>query len=388
MKKVYLDNAATSPVRDEVIEVMTQALKECYGNPSSTHSYGRSAKSAIENARKNIAKHLGAQASEIIFTSGGTEADNMILRCAVRDLGVERIITSKIEHHAVLHTAEALEQEAGIELCFVDLDSDGHPVLEQLEQLLVSSAKKTLVSLMHVNNEIGTLCDIEAVARLCEQHKALFHSDTVQSVGHYLLDVSTLPIHFMTAAAHKFHGPKGVGFAFIRRNTGMKSFIVGGGQERGFRAGTEPYHNILGMEKALDMAMEDLEEEKAYVLDLKSHFIQQLRERIPGIEFNGCSSDLKKSTYTLVNVRLPIGEQQALMLLFHLDLKGIACSKGSACQSGSDAGSHVLSALLDEQQNKYPSLRFSFSVFNNREDVEYVAEVLESFVKEGSVAKV
>ena len=244
MKKVYLDNAATSPVREEVIDVMTKALKECYGNPSSTHSYGRSAKSAIENARKSIARHIGAQASEIIFTSGGTEADNMILRCAVRDLGVQRIITSKIEHHAVLHTAEALEAETGVELCFVDLDGEGHPVMEDLEQLLSGSSKKTLVSLMHVNNEIGTLCDIENVARLCEEHKALFHSDTVQSVGHYPWDVSTLPIHFLTAAAHKFHGPKGVGFAFIRRNTGMKSFIVGGwtGKRISCGNGTLPQH--------------------------------------------------------------------------------------------------------------------------------------------------
>ena len=388
MKKIYLDNAATTPVREEVIAVMTQALTECYGNPSSTHSFGRSAKSAVENARKSIAKHLGAQASEIIFTSGGTEADNMILRCAVRDLGVKRIITSKIEHHAVLHTAEALEEELGIELAFVNLDSSGHPDMENLRHLLSTSDQKTLVSLMHVNNEIGTLCDIVGVSQLCEEFGALFHSDTVQSVGHYPWDVASLPIHFLTAAAHKFHGPKGVGFAFIRKNTGMKSFIIGGGQERGFRAGTEPYHNILGMEKALDMAMEELDEEKSKVEALKSYFIDQLRERIPEVAFNGCSDDLEKSTYTLVNVRLPLGEQQALMLLFHLDLKGIACSKGSACQSGSDSGSHVLSEILDQEQKKCPSLRFSFSFYNTREELDYVVEVLESFVKEGSVAKV
>ena len=387
-KKVYLDNAATSPVRDEVIAVMTQALQECFGNPSSTHSFGRSAKSAIEKARKSIAAHMGAQASEIIFTSGGTEADNMILRCAVRDLQVERILTTKVEHHAVLHTAEMLAEETAVELEFIDVDSEGQPSMSDLENKLSASPKKALVSLMHVNNEIGTICDIQKVAELCEQFGAYFHSDTVQSVGHYPWNVAELPIHFLTAAAHKFHGPKGVGFAYIRKNTGMKSFIVGGGQERGFRAGTEPYHNILGMEKALDMALENLDKEKAYVKDLKSYFINQLEERIPGIAFNGCSSNLEKSTYTLVNTRLPLNEQQALMLLFYLDLKGIACSKGSACQSGSEGGSHVLAQVLDEEQNRCPSLRFSFSIYNTKEELDYVVEVLEAFVKEGAVAKV
>lgn len=389
MKKVYLDNAATSPVRDEVIEVMTKALKECYGNPSSTHSFGRSARSAIERARKSIAKHLGAQASEIIFTSGGTEADNMILRCAVRDLGVDRIITTAIEHHAVLHTAEALAEEKSVELEFVQVDEEGQPSLSHLEEMLAQyPEKKTLVSLMHVNNEIGTICPIEDIARMCEAHQAYFHSDTVQSVGHYHWDVSAFPIHFLTAAAHKFHGPKGIGFAYIRKNTGMKSFILGGGQERGYRAGTEAYHNILGMEKALDLSLEDLEKEQDFVRGLKSYFIEQLKQRIPGVAFNGCSEDLNKSTYTLTNVRLPMGEQQAMMLLFHLDLKGIACSKGSACQSGSDSGSHVLSQILDEEQNKCPSLRFSFSIYNTKEELDYVINVLEEFVKEGQVAKI
>lgn len=381
MQKVYLDNAATTQVRREVVEEMQRALEDTYGNPSSTHSFGRTAKSQVESARKTIAKHLNATASEIIFTSGGTEADNMILRCAVRDLGVKTLITSKIEHHAVLHTCEELENEYGISLWFVDLDADGNPDLNHLESLLNKDDSKKLVSLMHVNNEVGNLLDLDAVCRLCQENEALFHSDTVQSVGHFEWDLQETSIDFLTAAAHKFHGPKGVGFAFIRKNSGLKPLIVGGSQERGFRAGTEPFHNIVGLEVAFTTAYEKLATEKEYVLGLKTYFIEKLQEAIPEVQFNGLSNDFEKSTYTLVNVRLPFDVQKSLMLLFHLDLKGIACSKGSACQSGSDKGSHVLTALLPEEELKKPSIRFSFSHFNTKEELDYVIGILKEFAE-------
>lgn len=379
LKKVYLDSAATTQVREVVIAKMQDALASCFGNPSSTHSFGRSAKTAIEQARKTIAKYLNAQPSEIIFTSGGTEADNMILRCAVRDLGVETIVTSKIEHHAVLHTAEELVKEYGITLHFVELDAYGNPSLNHLERLLKKDDSKKLVSLMHINNEIGNMVDIEAVSEICKAHSAYFHSDTVQSIGHYPWDVQQLPIDFMTAAAHKFHGPKGIGFAFIRKNSGLKPFIFGGSQERGFRAGTESFHNIVGLETAIIEAYDHLKEEQEYVTGLKKYFIGQLQETLPGVKFNGYSGDLDKSTYTLVNVCLPFSEDKAMLLLFHLDIKGIACSKGSACQSGSNQNSHVLTELLSEEDLKKPSLRFSFSRYNTKEEIDYTVEVLKSF---------
>lgn len=382
MDRVYLDNAATTQVRVAVIEKMQEALATFYGNPSSTHSFGRSAKTAIEKARKTIAKFLNAHPSEIIFTSGGTEADNMILRGAVRDLGVETIITSKIEHHAVLHTAEALVKEYGITLHFVDLDAFGNPIISHLETLLTQDATKKLVSLMHVNNEIGNIIDVVAIGKLCAAHHALFHSDTVQSLGHYAWDVQQMPADFLTAAAHKFHGPKGIGFAYIKRNSGLKPMIYGGSQERGFRAGTEAFHNIVGLETAFVMSSENLEEEKAYVLELKRYFVAELTKAIPQIQFNGYSGDMENSTYTLVNVRLPFDADKSLLLLFHLDLKGIACSKGSACQSGSDMGSHVLTELLSEEELKKPSLRFSFSIYNTKEELDYVVATLKEFARQ------
>jgi cysteine desulfurase len=381
MKQVYLDNAATTPLREEVIGRMHDALRECYGNPSSTHAYGRTARTGIEKARKTIARELNAQAGEIIFTSGGTEADNMLLRCAVRDLGVETLITSRIEHHAVLHTAQALREEYGIRLEYVPLDKSGNPELSALERLLSADASAKLVSLMHVNNEIGNLLDLEAVGSLCRNYNALFHSDTVQSIGHFPWDLRNTSVDFLTAAAHKFHGPKGVGFAYIRRESGLKPLILGGSQERGFRAGTEAYHNIVGLETAFEEAYRHLDEEKTYIAGLKAYFIEEIKRVVPGVVFNGLSGDLQKSTYTLVNLRLPFDASKGLMLQFHLDLKGIACSKGSACQSGSAGGSHVLSEILDEEALALPSLRFSFSRFNTKEELDYVIAVLEEFAK-------
>ncbi|WP_306013330.1 MULTISPECIES: cysteine desulfurase family protein [unclassified Allomuricauda] len=379
MQKVYLDNAATTQVRQEVIERMQEALAQHYGNPSSTHSFGRSAKTAVEQARKTIAKTLNAQPSEIIFTSGGTEADNMILRCAVRDLEVKTIITSKIEHHAVLHTVEELEKEYGINLWFVDLDEFGNPNLGHLETLLKKDDSKKLVSLMHVNNEIGNITDIAAVGELCKANNALFHSDTVQSIGHYPWDVQGVHVDFLAAAAHKFHGPKGIGFAYIRKNSGLKPLILGGSQERGFRAGTESFHNIVGLEEAFIKSYEHLEEETKTIRELKRYFVERVLAEVPGAECNGLSGDMEKSTYTLANIRLPFDKQKGLMLLFHLDMKGIACSKGSACQSGSNQGSHVLNEILSGEELDKPSLRFSFSMYNTKEELDYTVEVLKEF---------
>ncbi len=381
MNKVYFDSAATTQLRDEVVDKMTRILKENYGNPSSTHSYGRSSKSLIEQARKTVAGILNVKASEIVFTSGGTEADNLALNSAVRDLSVERIITSKIEHHAVLYTVNQLQDCFDVEIEYVDLDEKGNIDLEDLEKRLSDSSKKTLVSLMHVNNEVGNKIDLKRTAELVKSHNALFHSDTVQSIGHYNLDFNEIPVDFTAVSAHKFHGPKGVGFAFVRRNSGLKPLIFGGEQERGHRAGTEGVHNIVGLEEALKLAYEKLEEEQEYIISLKKYFIDRLKEEIPGVKFNGNCSDLENSTYTLINVCLPVSQEKALMLLFQLDLKGIACSKGSACQSGSDQGSHVLNAFLSEEDLKKPSLRFSLSHYNTKDEIDYVVATLKEFIE-------
>ncbi|GAB5563989.1 MAG: cysteine desulfurase family protein [Winogradskyella sp.] len=375
MKAIYLDNAATTALRPEVINRMTEVLRENYGNASSTHAIGRSSKALLEQCRKNIAAYFNVSAAEIVFTSGGTEADNFALRSAVRDLGVTTIITSKIEHHAVLHTAEQLQKEYGIKLLFVDLDEMGFVDYNHLESLLEEN-DHCLVSLMHINNEIGNILNIKKVAHLCKLNSALFHTDTVQSVGHYRLDLSEIPIHFLAASAHKFHGPKGVGFCFVRKETGLKPLIFGGEQERGYRAGTESIHNIVAMDEALRIAYENIDTEKSYVAELKQYFIETVKKMIPVARFNGGCAELSHSTYTLVNVCLPVKKENAAMLQFQLDLKGIACSKGSACQSGSNQQSHVLSAILDENCLSLPSVRFSFSIYNTKEDIDYVVKVL------------
>ncbi|WP_292948977.1 cysteine desulfurase family protein [Olleya sp. UBA1516] len=379
MKPVYFDSAATTQLRPEIIEKMTQVMQQCYGNASSTHSFGRSAKAMIEQARKTVAKYLNVSASEIVFTSGGTEADNLALLSAVRDLGVKKIVTSRIEHHAVLYTVQQLEKEYGISVDYVDLDNHGHVDYKHLESLLQSS-HKTLVSLMHVNNEVGNILDMDKVSKLCKANNAMFHSDTVQSVGHYKLDLQELAIDFMAVSGHKFHGPKGVGFAFVRKNSGLKPLIFGGEQERGYRAGTEAVHNIVGLEEALKLSYENLEEERAYITDLKKYFIEKLVLNFSGVSFNGSSADFDKSTYTVLNVCLPIAPEKGPILLFQLDLKGIACSKGSACQSGSAKGSHVLSQILCDEDMQKPSIRFSFSKYNTKEEIDYVIEVLKEFI--------
>lgn len=381
MKKVYFDNAATTPIHEEVISCMTDVLTKEYGNPSSTHAFGRSAKAIIETARKEIAARIHAQPAEIIFTSGGTEADNLILKGCVQGLEVKRVISSRIEHHAVLHSLESLEKEYGTQIDYVNVDEKGRIDLRHLEQLLESSDKKTLVSLMHVNNEVGTLLDIEKVGALCKKYNALFHSDTVQSICHFELDFSKNNVDFATAAAHKFHGQKGVGFAYIRKGSGLKPSIHGGEQERGMRAGTEPVYAIAGMHKAINIAYDNLEKSSKYVAGLKEHFITELKKAVPGVIFNAGSADDSISTYTLVNFSLPIEKEKALLLLFQLDLKGVACSQGSACQSGSNLGSHVLREILGEETNNRSALRFSFSTYNTIEEVDYAVSVLSDFVR-------
>ncbi|MCK0109884.1 cysteine desulfurase [Flavobacteriaceae bacterium S0825] len=379
MKQVYFDNAATTQIRSEVIEAMTNSLKNNYGNASSSHSFGRSSKSLIEGIRKDIASYFNVSAGEIVFTSGGTEADNLVLRSAVRDLGVTEIITSKIEHHAILHTIDELVKEYGIAIKYVNIDSKGMIDYNHLETLLQSD-KKQLVTLMHINNEIGNKLDISRVANLCKANSALFHSDTVQSVGHYDLDLQEIPIDFLAASAHKFHGPKGAGFCFIRKGSGLKPLIFGGEQERGYRAGTESVHNIVGLGESLKLAYENLEKESTYVKGLKEYFISRISKELPEVAFNGCSGDMENSTYTLVNMRLPVSEEKSAMLLFQLDLKGIACSKGSACQSGATSNSHVLSQILTEDELKKPSVRFSFSIYNTKEEIDYAVEVLKELI--------
>ncbi len=380
MQKVYFDSAATTKLRPEVINKMVAVLNEDFGNPSSTHGFGRSAKNHIEQARKNISKYLGVKASEIIFTSGGTEADNLAIHSAVRDLEVQHIITSKIEHHAVLHTVQEIESRNSVKVSYVNIQKDGSVDYEHLTSLLSASNVKTLVSLMHVNNEVGTILDIKRVGDLCKEHDALFHSDMVQSIGHFEVDLSDLNVDFTAVSAHKFHGPKGVGFAYIRKNSGIKPQIFGGEQERGYRAGTESVHNISGMDEALKLAYENLEDEKGYVIELKQYFVDTLKTHIEGVKFNANCCDVAHSTYTLINVCLPISDEKAGILLFHLDINGIACSKGSACQSGSGKGSHVLTEILSEEDLQKPSVRFSFSKYNTKEEVDYVVDVLKKFI--------
>jgi cysteine desulfurase len=373
MKKVYLDNASTTQVHPEVIQEMTKVLSEDYGNPSSTHSFGRNAKSILELSRKSIAKKLNVSAQEIIFTSCGTEANNWILRSAVRDLRIKRIILSKIEHHAVLQTVESLQKEFNIQVDYVAVKPNGEIDITDLVDLL-SQETKTLVSLMHVNNEIGTVLDIDKVGRICEQHNALFHSDMVQSVGKLEIDLKSIPIDFMVASAHKFHGPKGVGFAYVKKNSGLQPLFYGGEQEKGLRPGPEAVHQIAGMAKALELSCVNLEVERNHIQELKSYLISQLEIEFPAFEINGTIDGI----YTILNVLLPFSDDKTAMILFHLDMKGIAVSRGSACQSGSIKPSHVLAEMLSQKDLKKPSLRISFSHFNTKEDVDLLIFGLKS----------
>jgi len=370
--RVYLDNAATTPLSPEVLEVMIPIFTNEFGNPSSTHFYGRQAKASIETSRRKIAKLLNCQPSEIIFTSGGTEADNMAIYSSVHQMGVKHIITSSIEHHAVVHTAEAIEKEGLARISYVKLDSKGNIDLADLEQLLTTE-DKTLVSLMHANNEISTLLPIQKVSQLCRKYDAFFHSDTVQTMGHYPFDLQELDIDFITGAAHKFHGPKGIGFLYINKKVKAEALIHGGSQERGLRGGTENIYGIVGIAKALELAYEDVAGHQIHVQGLKSYMIDQLNSIFDDVYIHG-ESNPEKSLYTVLNVCFPKTDKTG-MLLFTLDLKGVACSGGSACSSGAAKGSHVLEGINADPNR--PNVRFSFSRYTTKEEIDFALKMIK-----------
>ncbi len=371
---IYLDNAATTPFRKEVKERMMELIEEGpFGNPSSTHQYGRKARVIVEDTRRYIAQSLRCHTGEIVFTSGGTEADNAALILPVRDLGIKRIITSPLEHHAVLHTSEYIQRNYQVELQLLKVNSKGEVDINHLEDLL-KDEKPTLVSLMHGNNEIGNLLDIVQTGALCRQYGALFHSDTVQTVGHFDLNLEDLPVDFITASSHKFYGPKGVGFLFINKDVKVASFITGGAQERNMRGGTENILGLAGLKTALEQCLIKLEEEKAHILSLKRHLIEKIKSDIPTAIFNGMSADLDKSLYTVLSIGFPELKNDN-MLLFNLDLKGIAVSGGSACASGSLQGSHVISAVTPAAE--YPVVRISMGKDNTEQEIDVMVEALK-----------
>jgi len=380
MDKIYFDNAATTQIDLKVIEQMKSVMIDNFGNPNSTHSYGRSSRTLIEKARKTIANQFNASTSEIYFTSCGTESDNMVLISAVRDLNVKTIITSKVEHKAVLNVVKYLEETESIDLKYVNVSNDGLIDYNHLQTLLKKCSNKCLVSLMHINNEIGSKLDLNLVGNLCKDNNALFHSDTVQSIGKYDFDLSKLNIDFIVGSAHKFHGPKGIGFVYINKNLKLNPFVIGGNQERGMRAGTESVHNISGMELAFVNSYTNIQENNNHISSLKSTFIKKIKKDIPEIKFNGSCDDDLLSSFSILNICLPIPKEKAVLLDFNLDMKGIACSRGSACQSGSITGSHVLNSILSDEDLNKPSLRFSFSKHNNNMEVEKVINVLKEFI--------
>ena len=372
MDRIYFDNAATTPLDPTVLEAMMPYMTTHFGNPSSIYSYGRESRLAIESARKSVAKWLNSNPGEVFFTSGGTESNNTAVLSAIRDLGCRHIITSPIEHHAVLHTVEHYHNTGEVTSSFVKLLPGGHVDLVDLEEQLANQDKRVLVSLMHANNEVGNILDIQAVGELCKKHDAIFHSDCVQMVGHYKLDLRNTPVHFISGAGHKFHGPKGVGLLYVNDNIKIKPFMFGGAQERNMRAGTENVYGIVGFAKALELAMTHLDKESEYIQSIKNYMIGELRSKIPGVSFNG---DVEgRSLYTVLSVRLPHTDK-AEMLLFDLDIKGISASGGSACTSGSDVGSHVLRGIGADVTR--PSVRFSFSKYNTKAEVDVAVNALK-----------
>ena len=372
-KKIFLDNAATTPLDPDVFETMLPFFKEHFGNPSSIHSHGRKVKSALETARKTVAGILNTSPGEIFFTSGGTEADNTAIIQSVETLGAKHAVTSHLEHHAVLHTLENLEKQGKIELTFLENDEKGNLDIDGLSSIL-KEKPKTLISLMHGNNEIGNLLDINRVGAIARDHGAIFHSDTVQTMGHYAFNLQELPVDFIVAGAHKFHGPKGVGFLYINANSKINPLIHGGAQERNMRGGTENIYGIIGLAKALEMAVTNLESHQKHIRGLKSKMKSLLQEKIAGVSFNGASGDVENSLYTVLNVSFPPHPDNE-MLLFNLDIEGISCSGGSACSSGTNLGSHVLNALKSDPNRA--NVRFSFSKFTTEEEIVRTVDALE-----------
>lgn len=372
--RVYFDNAATTAMDDRVIEAMLPFMKQHYGNPSSVHSHGREVRSAIEKARKKVAELLQASPSEIFFTSGGTEADNTAIVCSIETHGITHAISSPIEHHAVLHTLEACAKKGKVQLHLLDVNESGDIDMQQLEDLLLKHPK-ALVSLMHANNEIGNINDMQAIGALARQHGAFFHSDTVQTMGHFVHDLKSLPVDSIVAGGHKFHGPKGSGFLYVRKDKKIHALIHGGAQERNMRGGTENVIGIVGIAKALELAYEDMAAHRTDIESIKQYFIDLLKANIPDVLFNGRSAEMGKSLYTVLNVSLPPSEENAGMLLFNLDLHGISASGGSACSSGATVGSHVLRAIHADPLRD--SVRFSFSRFNTKAEVDYTVGKLK-----------
>lgn len=376
MEKVYFDNAATTPIDEAVFEEMRPYMLEYYGNPSSIHSHGRQVRAGIERARKKVADLLNTSPSEIFFTSGGTEADNTAIQCTVKEYGVKNIITTGLEHHAVLHTVEMLAKRGDINLHLLDVNEKGEINIQQLEELLKKDAN-SLVSLMHANNEIGTMNDIDQIADLCAEYGAFFHSDTVQTMGHFKHDLQSLKANFIVGSAHKFHGPKGVGFLYVNHEKKIHPFIHGGAQERNMRGGTENVYGIIGLAKALELAYSHMDEHQQQIESVKQYMIDQLKANIEGVAFNGTSADLNRSLYTVLSASLPPSEDND-MLLFNLDINGISASGGSACSSGSNIGSHVLTAIGSDPMRG--AVRFSFSRFNTKEQVDYVISKLNEIL--------
>lgn len=375
MKRIYFDNAATTELGKEVLDAMLPYMTSHFGNPSSIYSYGRESRMAIESARKTVARILHANPGEIFFTSGGTESDNMAITASIHDLGCKHIITSAIEHHAVLHAVEHLDKKDVVTSSFVKLLSNGHIDLVDLEEQLAAQTERCFVSLMHANNEIGNLLDIYAAGEICKKYNAIFHSDTVQTVGHYKLDLRSKPVHFATGAGHKFHGPKGVGILYVNDNIKINPVIFGGGQERNMRAGTENVYGIVGFARALEIADADMEKDSAFIQSLKTYMITELQKHIKNVQFNGDFAG--KSLYTVLNASFPKTEKSE-MLLFSLDMQGICVSGGSACSSGADVGSHVIRAI-NNNPNVVP-VRFSFSKHNTKEEVDAVVSKLKELI--------
>lgn len=376
--RIYLDHAATTPLHPQVIHLMHETMLSNYGNPSSIHAEGRTSRALIEKARKTMAKHFNCSIGEIFFTSGATESNNMIIQGAVSGLGVQTIITAATEHHAVLHTIEVLEKEGKIKVIYLPLDKEGNPSILSLEEHLSKQEnKKVLVSLMHSNNETGTLLEWENVGAICQKYDALFHSDTVQSVGFYDIDLQNIPVHFIAGSAHKFNGPKGVGFTYIRNENAIPPFQHGGSQERNMRGGTENLLGIVGMALALDLAMSEKSERFAHLEKLKLQLFNGLKNVIPGIQING--PGLENSHPKILNIGFP-PNPKATMLLFNLDIEGISTSGGSACSSGTDTGSHVLRAIYPE--NQHISVRFSFSHLNTSAEVDKVIEIISNIYRD------
>jgi cysteine desulfurase len=377
--KIYFDNAATTPIDPQVIDIITDVMKHCYGNPSSVHGHGRTAKAYLERSRRKIAELLNVSPSEIIFTSGGTEADNMAIRKCVDDLGITHIISSKIEHHAVTHTVEEMAHQRNVKVSWVNIDEEGRVDLHHLESLLKEN-QSSLITLMHANNEIGTMLPLKEVSELKKKYNAIFHSDTVQTMGHFAIDLKQLDIDMITCSAHKLHGPKGIGFLYLSSNISLHPFITGGAQERNMRAGTENIYGIVGLAKALELSYADMHEHETHVRGLKNYMKRRLMEEIEDIRFNGDASN--DSLYTVLNVSFP-PVKGGEMFLMKLDIMGISVSGGSACSSGSSVGSHVL-AELNVDPNR-PNVRFSFSRYNTRDEIEHVVGIIKKMYSPSTV---